>query len=204
MSTIANSYWPHWTLFTSTGASASMMESVILSALGGQGTGPQVPWPPMDLVDLNDNTLFLQVNSIKHSTSKGYATGTWDYINFCILHSLPLDPTLTTLSYYIAYLFWFIASGLKYLTGVQHFLHEIYPDFNNNCTHALIVFEGLVWSRFFPIWVQTGTITSSITFQNYIKPGQTAQNWFIAVQRSLRTGCDQLRSQPVVNWLQSV
>ena len=75
----------------------------------------------MDLADLDARTLLLQVNSTEHSTSKGYATGAQDYINFCILHSLPLDPTPTPLSRYIAYSSQFIASGPKYLTGVRHF-----------------------------------------------------------------------------------
>ena len=125
-------------LYSSTGAFAGTMERVLLSALGGQKTGAHVPHPPMDLADLDACTLFLQVNSIEHSTSKGYATGAQDYINFCILHSLPLDPTPTTLSRYIAYSSQFIASGPKYLTGVRHFLWEIYPDFDENRAHTLV------------------------------------------------------------------
>ena len=31
-----------------------------------------------------------------------------------------------------------------------------------------LVFEGPVQSGFFPIWVQTATATSSVTFQKYI------------------------------------
>jgi hypothetical protein len=63
-----------------------------------------------------------------------YATGARDYINFCIAHSLPLDPTPSTLSRYVAYTSQFIASAPKYLTGVRHFLHDrdIYPDFDAN------------------------------------------------------------------------
>jgi hypothetical protein len=79
-----------------------MMERVLLSALEGQPLAPHVPCPPMDLADLDAWTLSLQVNSIERSTSKNYATGACDYINFCILHSLPLDLTPSTLSCYIA------------------------------------------------------------------------------------------------------
>ena len=114
------------------------MESVLLSALGGRRTTPQVPRPPMDLADLDARALHLQVNSIERSTSKHYATGAWDYINFCILHSLPLDPTPSTLSRYIAYSSLFIASGPKYLTGVRHFLKDLYPDFDVNRAHPLV------------------------------------------------------------------
>ncbi|KAF8218767.1 hypothetical protein L208DRAFT_1469637 [Tricholoma matsutake] len=92
----------------------------------------------MDLTDLDARALHLQVNSIEHSTSKNYATGARDYINFCLLHSLPLDPTPTTLSRYIAYSSLFIASGPKYLTGVRHFLRDIYPEFDANRAHALV------------------------------------------------------------------
>lgn len=114
------------------------MERVLLSALGGQSTAPRVHHPPMNLADLDARTLHLQVNSIERSTSKNYATGARDYINFCILHSLPLDPTPTTLSRYIAYSSLFIASGPKYLTGVRHFLRDIYPEFDANRAHALV------------------------------------------------------------------
>jgi hypothetical protein len=92
----------------------------------------------MEISDIDARALHLQVNSIKRSTSKNYATGARDYINFCIRHSLPLNPTPTTLSRYIAYSSQFIASAPKYLTGVRHFLKDIYPDFDTNRSHALV------------------------------------------------------------------
>jgi hypothetical protein len=61
-----------------------------------------------------------------------------DYINFCLIHSLSLDPTLQTLSCYIAYTSQFISSGTKYLTGACHFLADLYPDFEQNCSHTLV------------------------------------------------------------------
>jgi hypothetical protein len=126
-------------LFSPTGAFAGAMERVLLNALGGgRSSKPKVARPPMDLADLDARALHLQVNSIERSTSKHYATGARDYVNFCILHSLPLDPTPTTLSRYIAYTSQFIASGPKYLTGVRHFLHDIYPEFDKNRAHALV------------------------------------------------------------------
>jgi hypothetical protein len=114
------------------------MERVLLSTLGGQHTAPRVPCPPMEISDIDARALHLQVNSIERSTSKNYATGARDYINFCIMHSLPLDPTPTTLSRYIAYSSQFIASAPKYLTGVRHFLRDIYPEFDTNRSHALV------------------------------------------------------------------
>ena len=32
----------------------------------------------------------------------------------------------------------FIASAPKYLTGVHHFLKDLHPEFNTNCSHALV------------------------------------------------------------------
>ncbi|KAF8891921.1 hypothetical protein CPB84DRAFT_1683197 [Gymnopilus junonius] len=66
-----------------------------------------------------------------------------DYIAFCVAHSLPLDPTPSTLSRYIAYTFKFIALGLKYLTGVHHFLIDLYPHFNASQSHPLI--QSTIW-----------------------------------------------------------
>ena len=111
------------------------MECVLLSALGGRHA--HVARPPMDLAEMDALALHLQVNAIERSTSKGYATGARDYVNFCILHALPLDPTPTTLSRYIAYSSQFIALGPKYLTGVRHFLRDVYPDFDTNRAHPL-------------------------------------------------------------------
>ena len=82
--------------------------------------------------------LHLQTNAINWSTLKAYATGACDYVKFCTLHALPLNPTPSTLSHYIAYTSQFIASGLKYLTGVHHFLGDVYPEFNANWAHPLV------------------------------------------------------------------
>jgi len=77
-------------------------------------------------------------NAIEKSTAHGYAVGARDYIQFCLLHHLPLDPTSLTLAWYITYTSQFIASGPKYLSGVQHFLHDLYPDFDVNHASPLV------------------------------------------------------------------
>jgi hypothetical protein len=110
---------------------------VLLSALGG-GRAPRVTRPRMELADLDNHMRFLQVNSIEKSTARGYATGARDYINFCLAHSLSLDPTPQTLSRYIAYTSQYIASAGKYLTGARHFLSELYPSFDTNRAHPLV------------------------------------------------------------------
>jgi len=112
------------------------MEGVLLSALGGQGLSRARP--PMDLASLDSRALILQVQAIERSTSKGYATGARDYLRFCISHSLPINPTPTTLARYIAYTSRFIASGPRYLSGARHFLSILYPDFDANRAHPLV------------------------------------------------------------------
>jgi hypothetical protein len=112
------------------------MEGVLLSILGGERM--RVSRPRMELTDLDTRTRYLQINSIERSTAKGYATGARDYINFCLTHSLSLNPTPQTLSRYIAYTSQFISSGPKYLTGARHFLADLYPDFEHNRAHPLV------------------------------------------------------------------
>jgi len=75
---------------------------------------------------------------IKMSTLGGYAMGTWNYMKFCLSHHIALDPTPKTLVWYIAFTSNFIASGPKYLTGVHHFLKDLYPDFNTQHAHPLV------------------------------------------------------------------
>ncbi|KAJ3741643.1 hypothetical protein EV360DRAFT_9785, partial [Lentinula raphanica] len=53
-------------------------------------------------------------------------------------HGLPLNPTPLTLSRYIAYTSQFISSGPKYLSGAQHFLKDLYPDFSSNRSSVLV------------------------------------------------------------------
>jgi hypothetical protein len=104
-------------------------------------SGPGIPrhaHPLMDLSLLHTCTEYLQVHSIETSTAKNYRTGARDYIQFCIKHSLPLNPTPQTLSHYISYTSQFITSGPKYLSGAHHFLCDLYPDFDDNRSSPLV------------------------------------------------------------------
>ena len=65
-------------------------------------------------------------------------TGARDYITFCMSHHLSIEPTAETLARYVAYTSQFIASAPKYLSGVRHFLSDIYPDFDKNRAHPLV------------------------------------------------------------------
>jgi len=116
------------------------MEGVLLNALGGHGNSTRSSRArrPMDLCDLDHRTRWLQANAIEKSTVNGYTTGARDYLKFCMAHSLPIDPTPQTLSRYISYTSRYIASGPKYLSGVRHFLSEMYPDFDANRSHPLV------------------------------------------------------------------
>jgi hypothetical protein len=115
------------------------MERVLLSLLGGNDRSlTRRSRPPVSLSDLDDRLSFLQSNALDHSTLQGYAVGARDYIRFCLQHNLPLDPTPLTLARYIAYTSKFIASGPSYLTGVRHYLQDLYPDFDIARTHPLV------------------------------------------------------------------
>ena len=112
------------------------MEGVFLNLLGE--SAPRRAHPRVKLDDLNARVLHLQTHALEKSTVGGYSTGARDYLHFCHLHQLPLEPTPQTLSRYIAYTSLSIASGPKYLTGVRHFLHDLYPDFNANHSSPLV------------------------------------------------------------------
>ena len=112
------------------------MEGVLLSCLGEPA--PRRARPHVKLDDLDARVLHLQAHALEKSTVGGYSTGARDYLHFCRLHQLPLEPTPQTLSRYIAYTSLSIGSGPKYLTGVRHFLHDFYPDFDTNRFSPLV------------------------------------------------------------------
>jgi len=109
-----------------------------LNVLGGPRTFSKSAHPPMPLSALDKRVYFLQANTTEKSTSGGYTTGAWDYIKFCLSHSIAPDPTPNTLAQYIAFTSKSITSGPKYLTGVCHFLKDLYPDFDTHCSHPLV------------------------------------------------------------------
>ncbi|KNZ81089.1 hypothetical protein J132_03079 [Termitomyces sp. J132] len=87
---------------------------------------------------LDEWTFHVQSHAIENSTASGYVTGAHDYINFCISHNLPLDLTPLTLLHYIAFTSCYIASGMRYFTGLGHFLKGFCPDFDVNRAHSLV------------------------------------------------------------------
>lgn len=112
------------------------MEGMFLNTLGE--LAPRSARPPLKLDDLDARVSHLRSHALEKSTVGGYSTGARDYIRFCHLHHLPLDPTPQTLSRYIAFTSLSIASGPKYLTGARHFLHDFYPSFDDNRASPLV------------------------------------------------------------------
>ncbi|KAF8801617.1 hypothetical protein BYT27DRAFT_7050964, partial [Phlegmacium glaucopus] len=112
------------------------MEGVLLATLGEPST--RSARPSLELKDLDAQVLHLQTHSLEKSTISGYSTGARDYIHFCKIHHIPLDPTPQTLSRYIAFTSLNIASGPKYLTGARHFLLSLYPNFDINRNNPLV------------------------------------------------------------------
>jgi hypothetical protein len=111
------------------------MERMFLSTLGELARPTR---PPVKLDDLDARVLHLQTHALEKSTVSGYSTGARDYIHFCQIHHIPLDPTPQTLSRYIAFTSLSIASGPKYLTGARHFLRDLYPAFDDSRSDPLV------------------------------------------------------------------
>ncbi|KAH6887389.1 hypothetical protein BKA70DRAFT_1122185, partial [Coprinopsis sp. MPI-PUGE-AT-0042] len=53
-------------------------------------------------------------------------------------YNLPLNPTPQTLARFISWTSLTILSGPKYLSGVRHYLRDLYPDFDDNRAHPLV------------------------------------------------------------------
>ena len=116
------------------------MEAVLLNLFGGNdGTHPhRSRRTRVSLTDLDNRLAFLQANALDKSTIRGYGIGARDYLRFCLLHDLPIDPTPLTLARYIAYTSSFIASGPQYLTGVRHYLRDLFPNYDSIRHHSLV------------------------------------------------------------------
>lgn len=103
---------------------------------------PTAQWrahPHFNLDEIDRYASFLQQSAIEKSTTKCYKTGARDYISFCLNHHLSIQPTPQTLSRYIAFSSRSIASGPKYLTGARHYLKDLFPDFDKNHNHPLVL-----------------------------------------------------------------
>lgn len=109
--------------------------------------------PQIDLATLDQRVQHLQLNAVEKSSFLHYSSGMRSYVQFCERFQLPLDPTPSTLARFIAYTSLTISSGPKYLSGVRHFLHPSYPDFDSNRSHPLVqaTIRGAKKSRADPV-----------------------------------------------------
>jgi hypothetical protein len=78
--------------------------------------------------------------AIDDSTAGTYTSATNSYLTFCKLHSMPIDPTSETLSYYITFQSTHInpKSVESYLSGICNNLKPFFPEIRANRASALI------------------------------------------------------------------
>ena len=113
------------------------MEGHLLSFLSRAPRRP-VARPSLPLSAIDEHIALLHAHAIEPSTRRNYSTGARDYILFCSIHGLPLDPTPLTIARYVAYTSLRIASAPKYLSGARHFLRDVFPEFDTARKHALV------------------------------------------------------------------
>ena len=111
---------------------------MLLDDLGEPGLRKRAR-PHISLEEIDRYASFLQHSAIEKSTSKVYKTGAHDYISFCVSHHLSLQPTPLTLSHCITFSSHSIASTSKYLTGASHYLKDLYPNFDTDRSHPLVL-----------------------------------------------------------------
>jgi hypothetical protein len=78
--------------------------------------------------------------SIDISTAATYSSALNSYLTFCKMHSLPVDPTPQTLSYYATFQSFFInpKSVDSYLSGICNQLEPFFPDVRKNRASSLV------------------------------------------------------------------
>jgi hypothetical protein len=78
--------------------------------------------------------------AIDNSTASTYTSATNSYLTFCKLHSIPIDPTPETLSYYITFQSSHInpKSVESYLSSICNNLEPFFPEIRVNRASALV------------------------------------------------------------------
>jgi len=94
--------------------------------------------------------------ALDNSTLQTYNSHLQSCLSFCKLHSLNLDPTPDTLSFYIVFMAHHIKlkSVMKYLSGIVNSLEPHFPNIRANCHHILMTWT-LVGAR--KLWGFMGT-----------------------------------------------
>src|SRR5882762_3517601 len=85
---------------------------------------------PWTLERLNYERSILLGMSIDHSSSATYSSTLNSYLTFCKSHSLPVEPTPQTLSYYTTFQSFYInpKSVDSYLSGICNQLEPYFPE----------------------------------------------------------------------------
>jgi len=88
---------------------------------------------------VNERTISLGY-SLDASSFGSYTSALNSYITFCNLHSLPIDPTPDTLSFYVVFLSTYIKpdSVNSYLSGICRQLEAFYPEVRHNRKSLLV------------------------------------------------------------------
>jgi hypothetical protein len=98
---------------------------------------PRQPWPMDRLV--YERSILLGM-AIDNSTAATYSSALNSYPTFCKLHSLPVEPTPETLSFYITFQSSHInpKSVKSYLSGISNNLKPFFPNVRANRASALV------------------------------------------------------------------
>ena len=95
---------------------------------------------PWTLECLNYERSILLEMSIGISIAATYSSALNSYLTFCKMHSLPIDPTPQTLSYYATFQSFFInpKSVISYLSGICNQLEPFFSDVQKNRASSLV------------------------------------------------------------------
>jgi hypothetical protein len=78
--------------------------------------------------------------AVEPSSATSYSSAVNSYFNFCTTHSLPVEPTPDTLSFFAVYMAHHIKpkSVLSYLSGICNQLEPFFPDVRSHRRHWLV------------------------------------------------------------------
>jgi hypothetical protein len=98
---------------------------------------PREAWTMERLVNERSITLGYSLDT---SSFGAYTSALNSYITFCNLHTLPVDPTPDTLSFFAVFLSTYIKPDLvnSYLSGICRQLEAFYPDVRQNRKSLLV------------------------------------------------------------------
>ena len=90
-------------------------------------------------------------NALDISTLSNYSSALNSYLNFVIMHDLPVDPTPQTLSFFTVYMCHHINPRLvnTYLSGISQQLETIFPAIKEAQNSILVhrTLQGCMWMR---------------------------------------------------------